>query len=232
VNVTGKALTLTVSFGIETTLAFNQTVGKGWPGLPNGTSWSVTLTSKGGPGKPSVTVATKTNLTNFLSPTGHQVSFTVVKGVTYTWLVTTPTGYEASGGKGTVTGGAKNVTKAVKFKLYTSTVAFTEHGLPAETVWSVYVNLTTSPFTSTLLTGSTRTLKAYLTNGTYSYVVPNAAGDTPKPANGVLTITAPHGRAVGILFKAPTHPLGPGSKRLADLVASQSRLVAADRRGS
>jgi len=222
VNVTGKTIVLTVTFGALTTLTFNQTVVKGWPGLGPSTGWSVTLTSKGGAGKPPVTVTTNATV----GGGGSTIGFTVIKGVTYGWQVATPTGYQASGGKGTFTGGAKDVTKVVKFKLYTATVTFNEHGLPSATTWSVYVNETSAPFTATLVTGKTAALKAYLTNGTYTWVVPKAGGENPSPASGGLTIVAPHGQSVVIAFTHAHAYAGPVVTRLASSLASHSDLVA------
>jgi len=177
----------------------------------------VTLTSHGGPGRPPVSAATATNVTDFTLPGGHEVNFSVVKGVTYSWQVTTPTGYRATGGHGTFTAGNRDVNKTVKYRPYTATVMFYEHGLPAHTTWTIYVNETTAPFTNEVLSG-VGTLKAFLQNGTYSYTVLQASGRAPTPAAGTVTVTAPHALSINVHFGAA----GPASPSVGPTATSRS----------
>jgi len=188
VDLTSRT-TLTVKFGLLETLYFNESVTPAWPGLPAGTNWSVTLTPSAHGGLPGMTAST--NATS--------INFTVAKGTAYKFLVSKPSSYRPAGGKGAVTMPARTLTKLVRFRLFTSTVTFLEHGLPHGLSWSVNV---TGPINETVY-GTTSALKFFLTNGTYTFTVPSVGNDTPTPAAGPLAVAAPHGQSVHVTFVQP-----------------------------
>ena len=188
-NITGPTV-LGVQFGPLETLYFNESIVPHWPGLPTGTNWSVTLTPSAHGGPPGMTTST----------TGSSINFTVAKGTAYRFLVSKPSSYQPAGGKGGLTMPARTLTKLVRFRLFTSTVTFLEHGLRYGTSWSVNV---TGPINETLY-GTTSALKFFLTNGSYTFTVPSVGSDQPAPGTGTLTITAPHGQTQLVAF-APEH---------------------------
>jgi hypothetical protein len=130
-------------------------------GLPNGTSWSVTL---GG-----VTQSSTTTVIDFQESNGS-----------YTYrLASSMPEYGAPGGTFVVTGSPVFV--YVTFTKITYTVTFSETGLPSGTNWSVTLNGVT--------TSSTRGSIAFVeVNGTFAWSVGAMAGFRATPASGTLTV--------------------------------------------
>ncbi|EQD72490.1 thermopsin precursor, partial [mine drainage metagenome] len=130
-------------------------------GLPNGTSWSVTL---GG-----VTQSSTTTVIDFQEPNGS-----------YTYrLASNMPEYGAPGGSFVVTGSPVFV--YVTFTKLTYTVTFSESGLPSGTNWSVTLNGVTS--------SSTRGSISFVeVNGTFTWSVGVQVGYRATPASGTLTV--------------------------------------------
>lgn len=141
-------------------------------GLPSGTTWSVTLSG------------------SMQSSSTASITFSEKNG-TYAFTVGAVSGYAASPASGSVTVNGANVTQAIKFAVG-YTVTFTESGLPSGTSWSVTLNGTTLPSTTTSVVFSEF-------NGTYHYTVGAVTGYTPSPASGNVTVSgAP--QSVPIVF--------------------------------
>ncbi len=104
-EISGRT-TLTVKLGALELLTFAEVTKARWPGLPGGSSWSVTLTAtaSGGPSSQSA------------STTGTALSFVVPKGASYHFVVNVPSGYRASPARGTETVPGHSATKKVKFR--------------------------------------------------------------------------------------------------------------------
>ena len=150
-----------VSYGsnVQTyTVTFTET------GLPSGTSWSVTL-----------------NGTSESSTSGT-ITFSLPNG-TYSYTVSSVSGYSVSPSSGSITVSGKNFNQAITFTPTTTsvskyTVTFTETGLPSGTTW--YVNVTGGNDYSS----SNRTISFYSTNGTFTYVL------SRPPLNYVLPVSS------------------------------------------
>jgi YVTN family beta-propeller protein len=153
-------------------------------GLPNGTSWNVTVFSATG----------STYWGSAVAPAG--VPFVVQNG-TYTFAVATVQGsqnvsilYAPSPGFGNVTLAGSNLSVPVRFSpsggLYD--LVFTEQGLPAGTYWQVAVN-------GAGYGSVTTQVIAPVVNGSYTYAIGGAPGYAATPASGVLTV---NGSAVAV----------------------------------
>ena len=149
-------------------------------GLPSGTSWSVTL---GGTAQQS-TAATDV--------------FTEANG-SYSYTVSTVSGYTVSPSSGTLTVNGANVNQAVTFtqnvaKKYS--VTFTESGLPSGTSWSVTLGGTSQQSTTT-------TDVFEEVNGSYSFTIGSVSGYSVSPASGTVNVNgAAVNQAIG--FTAST----------------------------
>jgi len=131
-------------------------------GAPSGTTWSVTM-----------------NGATLSASAGSNVVFEEPNG-TFTYSVTAPSGYTASGGSVTVSGQPVSKTVTIS-KLTTYSVSFSESGLPSGDTWSV-----TLVSTKSASAGSTITFSGI--SGSNSYSV----GDVVVLANGcVLEYYAP-----------------------------------------
>jgi YVTN family beta-propeller protein len=68
-------------------------------------------------------------------------------------------------------------------------VTFTEAGLPAGTLWTLWLNGTNGFGAFQTQVGSTvATADVVVANGTYTFAVPRAGGFTPSPASGSITV--------------------------------------------
>lgn len=132
-------------------------------GLPRGTSWSVELGSVQ------------------LSATLPYLAFSVPNG-TSAYVVERVMGYTDSPSSGNVviSGAAASVT--IAFTPVPYSVEWTETGLPAGTHWSVTVNGTSWPGTSSRITGSEP-------NGTYPFSVGAVPGYVGFPPSGNVTVS-------------------------------------------
>ncbi len=151
VDVAGANLTLALSFSEPRySVAFEAT------GLPNGTTWSVSVGSE-----------LRTNTT--VGPAGA-VTFLLPDG-TYVYTLTALAGYTESSipylGEFVVAGA--NVTETIAFAPVLYSVTFEESGLPSGTTWTVVLG-------ATRRSTSTAQLTLNETNGTYPYTVEGVPG--------------------------------------------------------
>lgn len=170
VNVSAKT-TLTVTFALLETMTFSEL------GLPNGTSWGISLHSSlphGGPGPQNGTT------------TNSSLTFTLVGG-SWKYVVSVPTDYKAKPAKGSVGIHTAPRTKTIKFALVTEKVIFSETGLHKGTMWGVNVS---GPFPCDVQ-GTTAKLTCLLPSGNYTYTVQVVVGENATPPSGSLSIVAP-----------------------------------------
>jgi YVTN family beta-propeller protein len=148
------------------------TVEEGYPvtfsetGLPNGTSWSVTLNRSMN--------SSATSTVGFLEPNG-----------TSHYEIGAVSGYTATPTSGDVTVNGTNVTVALQFTpppLETYSVDFTESGLAPGTRWSVDFNNTTQQ------SGGSAVIFGDIPNGTYSFTVIPASNYNVTPGTGFVTV--------------------------------------------
>lgn len=174
-------VTYTVSFGVS--------------GLPDGTSWSVTL---GG-------------VTESATSPGS-IEFSDVANGTYGFTIAPVPGFRASPDQGSVHVVGAGVTLSVTFtaippELYV--VTFQASGLPPGRAWSVQVGSTTETSTAT-------TLAFDLTNGTYPFIAGGSAPYAPWPsstgsvvvAGANLTVNLPYSFTYAVTFTASGLPNG------------------------
>ena len=154
-------------------------------GLPNGTTWTVTVNGS--------TIVRNQARILFSEPSGS-----------YPYEVGAIPGYGTSPAAGTVVVPGANVSITVRFTLRTYPVTFNESGLPAGVTWNVTLpaNGSTLP-NETSPTGpgapaSGRILVA-LPNGTYPFIVAPQQSWLPDPASGNVTV-AGRGVEVEIAF--------------------------------
>jgi hypothetical protein len=206
-DITGTT-TITVKFGQLNSVYFNETIRPGWPGLPAGTAWNVTLTPSAHGGPPG----------QFGSTTGTSIVFTVPHGATYRFVVGVPSTYKASPGKGSFTVppdpvGAGALQKPIHIKPITAKVTFKEKG--ATSTWSVTISGTTSgtspyslPYTLTN-TSTSKTTVFDLVSGRYSWVA--SSDGQPTQSGGAIVVTAPTAPPpVAIVFPPVHAQFGPG----------------------
>jgi Right handed beta helix region len=190
VTVSGPSpVSVTVPF--VATTATTYTVGFNQTGL-SGPSWSVTLTTSAG--------------SSTQSATGAWITFSEPNG-SYSYTVSTPTGYTAtpSSGSGTVAG-HNPASVAVRFSAIAAakySVGFTASGLSGQS-WGV--TLTTSADSSTQ--SSTGTWITFSEpNGSYSYTVSAPSGYTATPSSGSGTIAGHNPASVGVTFSTTSSTL-------------------------
>jgi YVTN family beta-propeller protein len=135
-------------------------------GLPNETSWSVTLNGS--------TNVSATNTVAFSEPNG-----------TYPFAVGGIVGYSITTSKGNVTVDGSGDTVAVLFTSIppeTYSVDFTESGLAPGTRWSVDFNNTTQQ------SGGSAVIFGEIPNGTYSFTVIPVSNYNVTPGTGLVTV--------------------------------------------
>jgi hypothetical protein len=139
-------------------------------GAPSGSTWSVTM-----------------NGATLGASAGSNIVFEEPNG-TYSYSVTAPSGYTASGGSVTVNG--KGISQSITIsKLTTYSVSFKESGLPSGDTWSATISTTKSASA-----GSTITFSGLSGSNSYSVgtVIVSASGCVivyyaPSPASGTVT---------------------------------------------
>lgn len=166
VTVTGAGVTVPVAF---VPVAFGVVFVES--GLPNGTSWSVTVSG----------------LT--INSSGSSVAFSEMNG-TYGYTVGAVSGYTATPGFGTVTVAGAGVSTRLAFtksdpSSATETATFTESELPSGTTW--WVNVTSGPDTSS----STTTLSFAVAPGHYVYTVASDNKDYAAKGGSFVVKTKP-----------------------------------------
>ncbi len=106
INVTGPT-TVDLHFGLLENVTFvEKVVAPRWPGLPEGSSWTVELSSAS-PGEAPAPTPSTTN--------GTSIVFTLPKGSHERFVVEAPAGYRVSPGHGTFTQPARALARSVKF---------------------------------------------------------------------------------------------------------------------
>ncbi len=169
--------TLTVIFAPLETLQFVEN------GLPLGEGWGIAIRSSlaqgGGPPQQQ----------NTTDPT---LSFTVVKGGWKFEILSKPDAYRAVPRHGLLLMPAHDVVRTVRFVAISEKVVFRESGLPAGTLWGINLS---GPLPQNL-SGSQASIGTLLENGTYNYTVWTSMTSRPNPANGSISVVAPHAAIV------------------------------------
>ncbi|MGC8506474.1 MAG: hypothetical protein ACP5NK_07210 [Thermoplasmata archaeon] len=132
-------------------------------GLPSNAAWKLTL-----------------NGTQYSNST-DQITIALING-TYTYSVSSVSGYTITNGTGSVKIDGSSVSISVKFSPVVYQVTISETGLPANSTWTVTVNGHEYNVTGTYTTLS-------LTNGTYSYSVSYLSGYSITNRTGNITVS-------------------------------------------
>lgn len=191
VSYSGESITVAVAFAAIPETSYNVVFTQS--GLPDGTSWSVTLD--------------ETTLTS----TSNEITFDPVNG-TYSYTISMVPGYSAPEYAGTVTVSGNDVSVQAEFSVVTYAVSFLSNGLPSGITW--FVNLSSGDSYSA--TGSTISLD--LPNGTYTYTVDDVSDYNTTTASGQFTISGHSPNDIVIVFNKtnetvvppPASPSGPG----------------------
>lgn len=166
ISVNGVPITQSMQYTASSTfaLSFLPIVG-----LPQGTSWNVTITGVGPLGASSP----------------NPIIFPGLAPGVYHFTVGAISGYRASPSSSTFTLGTSDASQAVSFApLAGYSITFTESGLPGGTAWAVTV---TGQGTQTDLAGGAIVF-GNLSNARYSFSVGSVAGYTASPAQGSVTV--------------------------------------------
>lgn len=156
-EVQGTVSTLANPSGAEYGVNFTES------GLPNGTSWGVTMD----------------NYT--YSGTSNSISFPVPNG-TYSFQVGNVPGFTPIPSSGNITVNGAPQRQAVTFVTgHPYPVHLTETGLPPGTFWSVILG-------SAGRTANSSTISFNETNGTYAFTILGTYCETPTPASGNVTV--------------------------------------------
>ncbi|HTW56017.1 MAG TPA: hypothetical protein VMG36_06190 [Thermoplasmata archaeon] len=202
-TATGHPVTYTVVFGALQTVTFTELEVKNWPGLPAGSTWTVTLTPPATGDMPGQSASTSGTSIAFSLPKGASFKFQVTKISPYSTLLTT---YKAAGGHGSFGVPAVSKNLNVKFSPFNATITFVVHGLPHLATFDVnVVGLAGNvlPYGPVWENGTTTSEKFGLQNGTYNYTVETSAPGTLNPAGPVtFVVTAPHGQSIVIVYTA------------------------------
>jgi hypothetical protein len=169
VNLSGP-LTITLDFARVGSVSFLVT------GLPNGTMWSVELTSKA-TGGPPAQIGTSTNGT---------LGFSLVDGK-WRWTVASSNfAYAPAPSHGALSLGKEPATIRIRFHEVTSRVTFVEKGLPRGSSWTLSI----SGGPSVNVTGTSIALR--LPNGTYNYTISTSrTGYAGVGTSGLFAVVAP-----------------------------------------
>jgi len=200
--------TLTVTFAPIFTLTFGEI------GLPNGTTWSVSITSAlphGGPVGQNGSSSTSS------------LAFTVVKG-TYNFHAATGASYSAHPGQGELRVSGTGATKLVVFRLVTAHVFLESYGLPVHHAWQVNI---TGPV-SLSMASNKPLMKLSLPEGTYSFQVAPISGYTATPSSGTFVVTGPAATSVAIAWTLGPPPDQPAGVTPSSVVATGPTLGAYD----
>ncbi len=175
-TVAGVGLTENLVFAGDTYAVTFASVG-----LPNGTTWNVTLNG--------ITLRT----------TGGSITFFAANG-TYLAVVGTVPGWELGGSpaRSNVTVAGSNVSVSLAWNRTTYRVMFTETGLGPGTNWSV-------DLAGTVWNASSPSTSLSLPNGTYAFSVPGLAGYNVTPDSGNVTVG---GSPVGVSLTFAATPSG------------------------
>ncbi len=163
ISVKGQGITVNVTFKIyKYALTFKET-----SGLPSGDTWYVNVTASNG------TIYSE-------STTSSSLSFDLLNG-TYSYGIASQNKSVSSNAGGSVTILGSSKTLELQFSPVKYTVTLKESGLPKNTTWYVDVNGQNETLTSNNLT-------LLLSNGTYSYTVPNLSDYNATANTGTFTV--------------------------------------------
>ncbi len=180
-NVSG-ATTVTLEFARVGVVQFDAR------GLPNGTGWSVHLTTPamGGP------------LNETLSSTSTTLSTSLVADP-WTWTVgSSDRAYALHKDHGMVHPGKRTTVVHLNFYEVVTKLTIVERGLPKGTSWTVSIDGSTP----TSVHGSQLVVR--LPNGTYDFVVNSSnPAYSANPGSGALAVVAPRPVSVTIYFRDP-----------------------------
>ena len=164
--VNGKNFDQVVTFTPTTTSINKYAITFTESGLPSGTSWSIVLNG---------TSISSTGPITFNEPNG-----------TYTFTVSTVSGYKASPASGTVIVSGNSVSSSIDWNIVTYPMTITETGISPGASWSV--TLTGTTFTgqqvNVTLSSTTDSITFSEPNGTYTYSVNLPSGYTGTNLSG------------------------------------------------
>ena len=138
-------------------------------GLPSGTQWSVTLNG----------ITQNTDL--------GTISFTLPGG-TYLYYLSSTGQYSPIQSIGVVSVASNNKTISIDFRSIVSSVTFKTTSLPANSLWSVYIN-------GKILQSQNQSISLNLPNGTYRFQIVNQGYYYPTQPYGLITVS---GKSISI----------------------------------
>ncbi len=135
---------------------------------------------------------------------GSTLTFDVVNGTTYQYVITPPAGYTADPVRGSLTLDFADQTVLVNMTREVYPVTFSETGLPSGTTW--FVNATNTQTGYFLHNSSTSSMiELQVPNGTYAYGV-SSPGWQAAPASGSVTVSGGP-TPVSVVFSQVTYPV-------------------------
>ena len=165
-TVKGEPVSVSPTFAIVTfSVTFSET------GLPSGTSWSIVLNG---------TSMSSSGVITFTEPNG-----------TYTFTVSTASGYRASPASGTITVSGNSVSSSIDWNIVTYPLTITETGISSGASWSttlIGTTFTGQPVNVTL-SSTTGSITFSEPNGTYTYSVHLPSGYTGTNLSGSFRST-------------------------------------------
>jgi len=188
VNVSGDPVSVELNFSLVLNPTFQLTFVE--VGLPNGTSWSITLNG------------------SLNTSQSRSIEYEETNG-SYGFTVATVSGFSSNRTTSSVAVSGAPVEVLIGFSMITPTysVSFTESGLPIRTNWTIIL-VGLSP--QTVSTSSAQFLAA---NGTYSFTILSPAGYSANPSSGTVSV-AGQAASVAVSFvlnETTPNPGTPGS---------------------
>jgi len=141
-------------------------------GLPNGTSWSVTLNN---------ITKTSTNATITISePNGS-----------YSYIISGISGYRANTYSGTINVNGNSVNVSINWTVITYSITIIENGIPNGTSWSATLTGTTfnGKYINITLSSTTNTITFNEPNGSYSYIIHLPSGYQSNNVKGQVNVS-------------------------------------------
>jgi len=183
-NVSVILCSMCYSLPCNYTATFNET------GLPVGTTWDITLNG--------VTMSSTVTVSPTGGLVGTSITFSGLCIGSYSFSVSSPTGYVVTPSSGTITvppglAPGSEVYQTVTFApVCQYTITFNETGLAPGSTWDVALNGVTMTVTVTVSAAGTTTgtniTFSGLCAGNYTFVISSPSGYTANPASGTVTI--------------------------------------------
>ena len=148
-------------------------------GLPQGTSWSVTVDG-----------------TNTMSTVYSSLTFQLANG-SHSFLVNNPTVYMASPSSGVVLVYGSPVTQYITFTLIQYELKFVEAGLPSGSTWTANVS-------GQAISSATDTITFNLQNGTYNYTITGPLNYAATQPSGRIVVYG-QDQVVNVTFATTLH---------------------------